>query len=102
MIGTIKGDYHLTGSIVGDYKYDPVWYLTTPSTVEGSRGTINFEEYAALDSAEQVGTNGAVLMKIVGGTGKWQGASGHLVLFGYFHTDTESGEWQYEGEVCVP
>ena len=102
MIGTISGDYHLTGFLGGCFDFDPVLYLTSQSTVEGPTGTMWFEEYAALDVAEQEGTNGAVLMKIVGGTGRWEGASGHLVLFGYFHTDAQSGQWQYEGEVCVP
>jgi hypothetical protein len=102
MIGTISGDYLIPEFVGGFNDFYPVLYLTGRSYVEGPRGTMQFTEYAALDVSEQVGTNGAVLMKILGGTGQWEGASGHLVLFGYFHTATDQGEWQYEGEVCFP
>ena len=59
-------------------------------------------EYAAVDFDEQLGPNGGVLVTITGGTGKWENASGHLALSGYFHTDQGTGEWDYQGEVCTP
>ena len=64
-------------------------------------GTLYFQEYAALDFSEQQGTNGAVLVHVIGGTGAWDGATGYITLSGYFHTES-TGQWDYQGEVCLP
>lgn len=103
MMGTITGDYWIT-SFDGRFDPDgtPVVFGWATSHVDGDRGTINFNEYSAIDFNEQVGTNGAVLLLITGGTGQWENASGHIVLSGYFHTDESTGVWDYQGEVCVP
>ena len=86
-------------------EWDPdgsdVIFNSGSSVVEGKHGSINFQEYAALDLASQQGTNGAVLLVVTGGTGRWEGASGHLALSGYFHGDPFGGQWEYEGEVCL-
>jgi len=79
-----------------------VMFNSGSSLVEGKRGTITFKEYAALDSAEQERTNGAVLLVITGGTGQWESASGHIALSGYFHTIPSNGQWDYQGEICLP
>jgi hypothetical protein len=104
MIGTISGRYVYVGDNYQEWDPDDteVVFNSGNSFVEGSKGTITFQEYAALDFSEYVGTNGAVLMVVTGGTGRWEGATGHIILSGYFHLDTFQGEWKYQGEVCVP
>jgi len=104
MIGTISGTYGYDGSTYQEWDPDgsEVVFNSGSSVVEGNQGTITFQEYAALDFAEQEATNGAVLLVVTGGTGKWEGASGHIALSGYFHPESFEGRWDYEGEVCVP
>jgi hypothetical protein len=104
MIGTIKGDYWV--NLAGDF-FDPdetsvVFGYGGPSYIEGKRGTIYFNEYAAIDYEEQYGTNGAVLWFVTGGTGIWENASGYIALSGYYHTNEMTGEWDYQGQVCFP
>jgi len=103
MIGTIAGDYWIDSfDGILNPEGTPVTFLWNTSHVEGKRGTLNFSEFAAVDFTEQQGPNGAVLLLATGGTGKWENASGHITLSGFFHTDESTGEWDYEGEVCVP
>ena len=104
MIGTISGTYWYDITTYEEWDIDDtdVIFNSGSSLVEGKRGTITFKEYAALDTAEQEGFNGAVLLVVTGGTGKWQDASGHIALSGYFHGDTTEGKWDYQGEICVP
>ncbi len=103
MIGTISGDY-LYDTDAGLYIPDDtgVWFMSSTSHVEGTEGTIFFNEYSAVDTDEYDGTNGAVLALVTGGTGRWENASGHVVFSGYFHMNTWTGVWDYQGEVCFP
>jgi hypothetical protein len=103
MIGTVTGDYWIE-SFGGAHnpEGEPVTFVWISSRVDGSHGTLYFKEYGALDFAEQEGTNGAVLLLVTGGTGRWENASGHMTLSGFFHTDASTGEWDYQGEICVP
>jgi hypothetical protein len=113
----IEGDVavaRMTGGITGSYTYtlrdsfpaDKVRtnliYITGTSVVETDGGTLSFFETSTQDTAEPGNLNGTVLMTIVGGTGKWTGAAGHIVLVGFFHQDTLTGAWSYVGKVCVP
>jgi hypothetical protein len=105
-IGGISGTYTITEfAYDGDCPYEPAGDVNCTvvfSTVSGNRGSIDFVEYGTLDFAEQQGTNGAVLLMPVGGTGQWEGASGHIVLSGYFHLDGFESNWDYRGEICTP
>ena len=102
-VGTIQGEYNILDvSVLGECPYPDVSCTIAHSTVTGNRGSISFVEYGVVDFGEQVGTNGAVLMMVQGGTGSWQGASGHVVLSGYYHADTSESNWDYQGEVCTP
>lgn len=105
-VGTIQGDYVISEVWVSDSDdecpYPGAWCTIAYSTVTGERGSINFAEYGVLDFAEQVGTNGAALMMVQGGSGRWEQATGHVVLSGYFHTDASESNWDYQGEVCTP
>ena len=105
MIGTIAGDYFIdTEFPFPSYSPDDtdVLFSWIASHVDGDRGSIFFTEYSALDFSEQAGPNGAVLLLVTGGTGRWEGARGHIALSGFFHTDEQAGEWDYQGQVCVP
>jgi hypothetical protein len=104
MIGTISGLYSYDGSTYQEWDPDgsDVIFNSGSSVVEGEHGSVTFQEYAALDKASGQSTNGAVLLVATGGTGRWEGASGHLALSGYFHGDPFGGQWDYEGEVCLP
>lgn len=105
-IGGISGDYSISEIVYdGDCPFEPFGDVNCTvafSTVAGNRGSIDFVEYGTLDFAEQQGTNGAVLLIPTGGTGKWEGASGHLVLSGYFHLEGWESNWDYQGEICTP
>lgn len=103
MIGTISGVYTID-SFDASYSADggPVFFQIATSHVEGQNGTINFKEYSAIDFSEEQGLNGAVLLVVTGGTGKWENASGHIALSGFFHLSESTGEWDYQGDVCVP
>jgi hypothetical protein len=87
LIGTINGThwYEITTYQEWDIDEADVIFNWGSPFVDGKRGTISFKEYAALDTAEQGGSNGAVLLVITGGTGHWQDASGHIALSGHFH-----------------
>lgn len=104
VIGSLKGDYwiNLPGSFYDPDETSVVFGWGGPSHIESKRGSIYFNEYAAIDYEEQNGTNGAVLWYVTGGTGVWENASGYITLSGYYHTDESTGVWEYQGEVCTP
>ncbi len=110
MMGTINEAYMYApggwGTVEG---YEPkegdglVAISRGPSQVETDGGTLYLLEYSVLDWAEQAGTNGAVLTIVVGGTGEWENATGHITYSGYFHSaGGGTGLWDYQGEVCLP
>jgi hypothetical protein len=104
MTGTIKGKY--TYSLRDQFPADAVLsnliYTTGTSVVETQDGTLSFFETSTSDADDLGELNATVLMTITGGTGKWAGATGHLVLVGFFHQDTLTGAWRYQGEICLP
>jgi len=104
MTGAIKGKY--TYSLRDQFPADAVLsnliYTTGTSVVETQDGTLSFFETSTSDADDLGELNATVLMTITGGTGKWAGATGHLVLVGFFHQDTLTGAWRYQGEVCLP
>jgi hypothetical protein len=104
MTGAIKGNYTYTlrDQFPADAVLSNLLYTTGTSVVDTKDGTLSFFETSSLDAADFSALNAAVLMTITGGTGKWTGATGHLVLVGFFHQDTLTGAWRYQGEVCLP
>jgi hypothetical protein len=102
MIGSIEGDYEYTMGPGFDAGIPglSIWFGTGTSILVTEEGSLFFAEASVMDTAEQVFSNIADLLTITGGTGKWLGASGHLILSGFFHTDTLTGEFDYQGEVC--
>jgi hypothetical protein len=104
----------MTGSIEGDYEYTLgvgfnagipgvwIWYQSGTSVVVTQGGSLSFAEAGAMDfSPEQMCLNSGGMMKITGGTGNWEGASGHLILSGHFNADPFTGDFDYQGEVCT-
>ena len=104
MIGEITGSYTYTlkDSFPADAALTNLVYVTGTSVVETNGGTLSFFETSTQDTSERGNLNGTVLMTITGSTGKWEGATGHIVLVGFFHQDTLTGAWSYVGKVCVP
>ena len=104
MTGAIKGKYIYTlkEEFPADAVLSNLFYVTGTSVVETKEGTLSFFETSTKDVDELGDLNGAVLMTITGGTKQWTGATGHLVLVGFFHQDTQTGAWRYQGEVCLP
>ncbi len=103
MIGGISGDYWydpVSFCYIGDN--DPIYFMCGTSTVNDRQGNLYFKEYTAIDFSENFGHNGAVLIVVQGGTEGWEGATGHIILSGYFHLNVFQGEWDYSGEVCLP
>jgi hypothetical protein len=105
----------MTGSIAGAYRFgsfvvigsDPEGpertFAAGTSTVTTSEGTLTLRETSSADTGDQTGdVNAAVLATVIGGTGAWSGAAGHLVYSGYFHSTTLSGEFAYTGTICTP
>ena len=103
MTGAIKGQYTYTlkEEFPADAVLSNLLYVTGTSVVETRDGTLSFFETSTLDTDEPGDLNGTVLMTITGGTGKWTGATGHLALVGFFHRETQTGAWRYQGEVCL-
>ena len=103
MMGSIEGDYEFTmGPFLnaGIPDFPGITFATGTSVIMTAEGSLNLVEAFAIDGAEQACSNVAILMTISGGTGIWQGASGHLISSGSFHTGSWSGEYDYQGEVC--
>ncbi len=103
MIGGISGDYWIDPEsfcFFGDN--EPIYFMCSTSTVNDRLGNLYFKEYATIDFSENVGHNGAVLIVVQGGTDGWEGATGHIILSGYFHLNVFQGQWDYSGEVCTP
>ncbi len=104
MTGSLRGDYTYTfiESHPADATLTNLLFLTGTSAVDTRRGTLSFFETATRDTAEFGGVNATVLMMVTGGTGDWAGASGHVVLTGFFNSETLTGDWDYRGEICTP
>jgi hypothetical protein len=101
MTGSIRGDYTYTfDGLVPSANNALVVYIEGHSIVRTSRGDIHFIENSAAAPGFEAGTNNATLMTVVGGTGRWEGATGFIALRGFFHDSTASGEFDYRGEIC--
>jgi hypothetical protein len=103
MTGKISGDYWIdVGAFCFNDENSPVTFICSTSRVDGKHGSLYFNEYSAMDFSEDLGPNGAVLMVVQSGTDDWEGATGHIILSGFFHLSDSQGEWDYQGEVCTP
>jgi hypothetical protein len=102
MIGVIKGRYLFTpGGGVGTDPDATVFFGFGDATIETNKGTLRWHESSALDFANEDDFNTAVLATVTGGTGEWAGARGHVIMSGFFHLSTFTGQFDYRGEVCT-
>ena len=104
MVGTISGRYEFTGT--GGVGSDPgapgnVVFATGNTRITTQEGELRWRESNVFDLANQNNFNNAILASVTGGTGAWAGASGHVILWGFFHTSTLTGELDYRGEICT-
>jgi len=102
-IGVLKGDFLATVTEILLSKDTPVTgvvFLTADLVIHTKDGDLHLKEAAASDpDPEGPGDLGDVVT-IVGGTGKWDGATGRLRVYGNL-TPTIS-DVTYDGDVCVP
>ena len=101
MVGGLQGKYEFTfGPIGGSDPNATVLFGTANARISTDRGELTWHESNAYDYARQDGYNNAILATVTDGTGAWSDASGHVILWGYFHNPGNTGELDYEGEVC--
>jgi hypothetical protein len=102
MIGKINGDYTYTFNGALPSANNPkVLYLEGRSVVTTNKGEIRFIENSAAANGFELSANNATLMTVDGGTGAWASATGFVALHGFFHLSTQTGEFDYRGEVCL-
>jgi hypothetical protein len=101
MVGGINGRYEFTlGPLVGVDPDGGVIFGTGDAKITTNDGELRWHETSAFDPAREDDYNDAVLATVRGGTGDWAGASGHVIMSGFFHISTLTGEFDYRGEVC--
>ena len=102
VVGDLNGGYEFTfGPLGGSDPNATVLFGTGNSTVSMKKGNLFWHESNAYDYANQDNYNNAILASVTGGTGAWAGASGHVILWGFFHNPGNTGELDYEGEICT-
>ena len=102
VVGDINGRYEFTMGPLGGADPDAtVLFGTGGTTISTKKGNLYWHESNAFDYANQDNLNNAILASVTGGTGAWAGASGHVILWGFFHPDANAGELEYEGEICM-
>jgi hypothetical protein len=102
MVGGIEGSYQFTfGPLGGSDPAAPVLFGTADATITTRKGELRWHESNAYDYGNQDDYNNAILASVTGGTGAWAGASGHVILSGYFHAADNSGELDYVGAICT-
>jgi hypothetical protein len=101
MVGGINGRYEFAlGPLVGVDPNGGVIFGTGDARITTDNGELRWHETSAFDPANEDDHNDAVLATIRGGTGEWAGATGHVIMSGFFHVSTLTGEFDYRGEVC--
>ena len=103
MVGSINGRYEFTqGPAAGADPNATVLFGTGEARIITNKGELRWHESAALDFANEDDYSTAVLASLRGGTGAWTGATGHVIMSGFFHPSTRTGEFDYRGEICMP
>jgi hypothetical protein len=102
MIGGIEGRYEFTmGPLGGSDPGTTVLFGTGDTRIITKKGTLLWHESNAFDGPHNDRFNNAILASVTGGTGAFAGATGHVILAGYWDITTNTGELEYEGEVCT-
>jgi len=98
VLGSLHGDLHFTLANETPSLTPNVAFYDAQSSIHTEDGDVNFSEAGSIDGANG---NFAVLQTIVGGTGRYQGATGQLHAHGSFDFTTGQGHGEYEGSVCT-
>jgi len=99
--GGIKGDSQFTGTSLNltvDTSTTGVVLLTGDNVIHTDDGDLMTKDAIVLDTAGA--GDFAELDTVIGGTGAWAGAAGHLSANGTF--TSAGGEGDYSGEICLP
>ena len=102
-IGVLKGDFLATVTSIIESVDTPVTgivFLTADLVIHTKAGDLLLKEAAASDPDPNGPGDLGDVVTIVGGTGKWAGATGRLRVYGNL-TPTIS-DVTYDGDVCVP
>ena len=95
--GLLKGSTSFAGAFTGPVDATTLGYTGT-LTITTDRGEVDITDAGVLDVAHNVF---AELDRIVGGTGRFQGASGILFISETFDPASSTFEGKVTGEVCV-
>lgn len=103
VIGGLKGDFFATVTSITpsiDTPVTAVVFETADTVLHTKDGDLQTKEAVAYNADPTGHGDLGNVMTVVGGTGKWVGATGRLRVWGNL-TPTES-DVTYEGEVCLP
>jgi hypothetical protein len=98
VLGTLHGDLNFALVNQTPSLTPTVGFYDAQSSIHTDEGDLNFSEAGSIDG---VTGNFAVLQTIVGGTGRYQGATGQLMAHGNFSFASGKGQGEYEGTVCT-
>ncbi|MBI3757550.1 MAG: hypothetical protein HY267_06195 [Deltaproteobacteria bacterium] len=102
-IGVLKGDFLATVTSITPSIDTPVTIVifeTANLVIHAKEGDLQLKEAAAYNADPNGHGDLGDVVTVVGGTGKWVGATGRLRVWGNL-TTTES-DVNYDGEVCLP
>lgn len=98
VLGSLHGDLHFALVNQTPSLTPTVGFYDAQSSIQTDDGDVHFSEAGSIDG---VTGNFAVVQTIVGGTGRYQGATGQLLAHGNFSFATGQGHGEYEGTVCT-
>jgi hypothetical protein len=87
MSGTISGDYRSVATELTPSSVPGMLYVRATTVITTSGGELTVEEHALVNSSPDGFGEHTSLGQVVGGTGRWEGASGFLHAVG----DSASG-----------
>lgn len=101
IVGSIKGRYEFTFTgLFPDPTQPTVGFSTGEVRIITNKGNLFWHESSATDLVNEDEFSTATLATLKGGTGEWEGVTGHVDLSGFFHTSTFTGEFDYRGVIC--
>ena len=99
--GALRGDFRATVTSLRpsvDTPTTSVVFLTTDLVLNDRHGQLTIKEAIAYATADG---QFADLATVVGGTGRWQGATGRLVISGQLNF-VDPSDVTYAGQICRP
>lgn len=105
LAGSVEGSYafnFLTSRVLGNGVTTPVQAFTGESVVTLDGGTVFGADFGRLRLVHFPLADFTTHLTIEGGTGEFEGASGHLTIQGLASFVTGEGSGTYHGQLCVP